>query len=144
MDPANLMVRIVAVPTWSRDSTVRICSLSRSVSFRASRIRLSEILNQILPSSSKISKKPLYFFCFVTSSWLFLSLKNDVNVPSKSKKQKTLERKKYFSWRHWRKDWDPDPWHFGTLVQILYLFCFGLRAFFMINTGWCLYRQNVF
>ncbi len=42
----------------------------------------------------------------------FLSVKNDVNVPSKSKKQKNLET--FFCWRlegHWRKyqDLDPDP-----------------------------------
>jgi hypothetical protein len=31
------------------------------------------------------SKKRLGFYCFVTSLWLFMvSLKNDVNVPSKS------------------------------------------------------------
>jgi hypothetical protein len=41
----------------------------------------------ILPSSSKNSKKNLDSYCFVTSLD-FLSLKNDVNVPSKSNKQK--------------------------------------------------------
>jgi hypothetical protein len=35
------------------------------------------------------SKKNLDFYCFVTSFWL-LSLKTYVNVPSKSKKQKTF------------------------------------------------------
>jgi hypothetical protein len=39
------------------------------------------------PSSSKKSKKNLDSYCFVTS-FGFLSLKNDVNVPSKSNKQK--------------------------------------------------------
>jgi hypothetical protein len=41
----------------------------------------------ILLSSSKNSKKNLDSYCFVTSLD-FLSLKNDVNVPSKSYKQK--------------------------------------------------------
>ncbi len=39
-------------------------------------------------SSSKNSKKNLDFYCFVTS------LKTDSNVPSKSKKQNTLKKKK--------------------------------------------------
>jgi hypothetical protein len=34
-------------------------------------------------------KKNLDFYCYVTSLWV-LSLKTDVNVPSKSKKQKNL------------------------------------------------------
>ncbi len=46
---------------------------------------------QILPSSSKNSEKNLYFYCTVL--WLhydFLSLKSDVNKPSKCRKQKIL------------------------------------------------------
>jgi hypothetical protein len=50
-----------------------------SVCFWASWIR-------ILPSSSTKSKKNLDSYCFVTS-FLLLSLKNYVNVPSKSNKQ---------------------------------------------------------
>jgi hypothetical protein len=50
---------------------------------------------RILPSSSKNSKKNLDFYSFVIFLCLFLFLKNDVNVPLKSKKQKNLE-KKYF------------------------------------------------
>jgi hypothetical protein len=42
---------------------------------------------RILTSSGKNSNKNLHFYCFVTVLWL-LSLKNDVNVPSKSNKQK--------------------------------------------------------
>ncbi len=47
-----------------------------------------------------------------TVLWLLydnLSLKNDVNVPLKSNKQKNLL---FFCWRlegHWRKEQDPDP-----------------------------------
>jgi len=43
-------------------------------------------------SSSKNSKKNLDSYCFVTFFCL-LTLKNDVNVPSKSNKQKNLEKK---------------------------------------------------
>jgi hypothetical protein len=39
--------------------------------------------------SIKNSKKNLDSYCFVNALSLFLSLKNDVNVTSKSKKQKT-------------------------------------------------------
>jgi hypothetical protein len=54
--------------------------------------------------SSKNSKENLDSYCFVTSLWLFI-LENDVNVPSKSDKQKNLEIKISFfnfllaSWR---------------------------------------------
>jgi hypothetical protein len=41
-------------------------------------------------SSSKHSKKPLDSYCFVTFFFDLLSLKNYVNVPSKSKKQKNV------------------------------------------------------
>ncbi len=41
----------------------------------------------ILQSFSKNSKKNLYFYCFVSSLWL-LSMKDNVNVSSKSNKQK--------------------------------------------------------
>jgi hypothetical protein len=51
-------------------------------------IRKSELMIRILQSSSKISEKNLDSYCFLTSLGL-LSLKNDVNVPSKSNKQKT-------------------------------------------------------
>jgi hypothetical protein len=44
---------------------------------------------RILLSSSKNIIKILDYYCFVTSFGL-LSLKNDVNVPSKSNKQKNL------------------------------------------------------
>jgi hypothetical protein len=44
---------------------------------------------RIFLSSSKNSKKNPNSYCFVTSLWL---LKNDVNVPSKSNKQKNLEK----------------------------------------------------
>jgi hypothetical protein len=40
-------------------------------------------------------KKNRAFYCFVTSLWL-LSLKNDINVPSKRKKHKNLREKKLF------------------------------------------------
>jgi hypothetical protein len=43
----------------------------------------------ILLSSSKNNKKNLDSYCYVTFLD-FLSLKNDINVPSKSKKQKTF------------------------------------------------------
>jgi hypothetical protein len=72
-----------------------------SVCFWASRIRIH-------PSSSKKSKKNLVS----TVLWLlydFLSLKNDVNVPSISRKKK----KTYLCWfleNHWRKVQDPDPY----------------------------------
>ncbi len=56
-------------------------------------IRKSELMIRILQSSSKISEKNLDSYCFLTSLGL-LSLKNDVNVPSKSNKQKTY----YFCW----------------------------------------------
>jgi hypothetical protein len=42
-----------------------------------------------LPSSSKNSTKNLYFYCFVTF-YNFLSLKNDVNVSSKTNKQNSF------------------------------------------------------
>jgi hypothetical protein len=56
------------------------------------RIRL-----QILLSSSKTNKKNLDSYCFVTSLD-FLSLKNDVNVPSKSNKHKKFSFKIGFCW----------------------------------------------
>jgi hypothetical protein len=48
---------------------------------------------RILPLSRKNSKKNIDSYCFVTSL-IFLSLKNYINVPSKSNKKKNLERKK--------------------------------------------------
>jgi hypothetical protein len=58
----------------------------------------SEVRNRIriLLSSSKNSKKNLDSYCSVTVLWLlfvFLSLKNDVNVPSKSIKRKNFKNK---------------------------------------------------
>jgi hypothetical protein len=47
------------------------------------------------PPSSKNIKKNIDSYCFVTF-FDFLSLENDVNVPSKSNKQKTLRKKKFF------------------------------------------------
>jgi hypothetical protein len=51
-------------------------------------------ISQIWPGSgsSKNSKKNIDSYCFVTSLYDFLSLKNDVNVPSKSNKQKKLRK----------------------------------------------------
>ncbi len=45
---------------------------------------------RILLSVSKNSKKNLDSYCFVTSFGLFLSLKNNLYVPSKGNKQKTF------------------------------------------------------
>ncbi len=42
-------------------------------------------------SSSKNSKKTLDSFCFFILLFDFLSLKNDINVPSKRNKQKNLK-----------------------------------------------------
>ncbi len=50
-------------------------------------------------SSSKNSKKNLDSYCFVISLGLFLSLNNDVNVQSKSNKQKNSFKKLVFCWR---------------------------------------------
>jgi hypothetical protein len=47
-------------------------------------------------SSSKNSKKNLDPYCFVTFCDFFLSLKNDVNVASKSKKVTKLGKIKFF------------------------------------------------
>ncbi len=54
----------------------------------------------ILISSIKNGKKTLDSYCVVTSLWLFI-FKNDVNVPSKSNKQKNLEKNSFLlaSWR---------------------------------------------
>jgi hypothetical protein len=55
-------------------------------------------------------KKYLDFYCFVTL-YDFLSLKNDVNVPSKRNKHKNF-KKIIFWWHlqgHWRKEQDPEP-----------------------------------
>jgi hypothetical protein len=81
---------------WINTHTGKQCSGSGSVSFEASSIGIyySEvrITNRILPSSSKNSKKNLYFYCFVTSLWLF-NFEDDVNVPSKIRSKK---RNKFF------------------------------------------------
>ena len=78
------------------------CSGSGSVGticFWASwiRIRISNLYVRIriLPPTSKKFKKNLDFYCL----WLlndFLSLKNDVNVPSERNKHKNLREKKLF------------------------------------------------
>jgi hypothetical protein len=47
----------------------------------------SEVRIRILPSSSKNSKKNLYFYCFVIPFYDVLVLEDDVNVPSKHNKQ---------------------------------------------------------
>jgi hypothetical protein len=52
---------------------------------------------RILLSLSKYSKKNLDFYCFVTS-FDFLSLKNDVKVPSKSNMQENIFFKLVFCW----------------------------------------------
>jgi hypothetical protein len=44
-------------------------------------------------------KKNLDFYYFVTL-FVFLSLKKDVNVPSKSNKQKKYNKKLVFCWHH--------------------------------------------
>jgi hypothetical protein len=51
----------------------------------------------ILLSSCKNSKKNLDSYYFVTL-FDYLSLKKDVNVPSKSNKQKKLNKKLVFCW----------------------------------------------
>jgi hypothetical protein len=72
---------------------IKQCCGSGSTCFWASRIRihLSEvwIRIRILLSTCKNSKKNLDSYYFVTL-FDFLSLKNDVNVPLKSNKQKKL------------------------------------------------------
>jgi hypothetical protein len=53
----------------------------------------------------KNSKKNLDSYCFMTSSGLFI-LKNYVNVPSKTNKQKTFIKKIVFCWlleSQWQK-----------------------------------------
>jgi hypothetical protein len=49
-----------------------------------------EVWIRILLSPSKNCKRNLDSYCFVASFWLFISLKNDVNVPLKSNKQKNF------------------------------------------------------
>ncbi len=76
-----------------------------SICFWAIRIRL-----RILQSSSKNCKKTL----IPTVLWLlydFLSLKNDVNIPTESNKQKNLDKNKFLlkSWKSLTKKQDPDP-----------------------------------
>jgi hypothetical protein len=77
----------------------RQCSGSESRSagstfFRASRIR-------ILLSASINSKKNIDFYHFVISFVLFI-FENDVNVPSKSNKQKKPWKKNNFMFTSWR------------------------------------------
>jgi hypothetical protein len=82
------------------------------------RIRISNLLVRIrfririLSSTSKKMKKNLDFYCFATSLW-YLSLKNDINVPSKRNKHRNLKKEKnIICWHlegHWRKEPDPEP-----------------------------------
>jgi hypothetical protein len=70
-----------------------------SVCFWASRIRIRNLFVRIriLPSTSKKwKKKDFNFYCFERLLYDFLSLKNDVAVPSKSTKHKNLEKKIFF------------------------------------------------
>ncbi len=62
---------------------IRICRIQMFLGLLdPDRIRQSEVWIRILLSSSKNSKKNLDSYYFVTS-YCFLSLKNDVNLPSK-------------------------------------------------------------
>ncbi len=68
---------------------------------------------------AKIVRTTFDSYCFVTSFDLS-SLKNDVNVPSKSNKQKNLFLISFF-WRlegQWRKKQDPDPLVRGMAPRI--------------------------
>ncbi len=90
---------------WIRycNDTYKQCCGSGSVGSVGS-VCLWANLIWILLSSSKNSNTNFDSYCFVTSFWLFLSLKNDVNVSSKSSKENTLE--KYFCCHlegQWRK-----------------------------------------
>jgi hypothetical protein len=67
----------------------RICTLCFWASWIWIRKPEVRIWIRILLSSSKNSKKNIDSYCYVTSLWLF-TLKNDVNVLSKSNKQKNL------------------------------------------------------
>ncbi len=64
---------------------------------------------RIFPSSSKNSKKNLYFYCFVTSLWILI-FEEWLNVPSKStgNKQKKLDFLGCLE-GHWQKEQDPEP-----------------------------------
>ncbi len=113
---------------------IRIRRIRMPLCFRASWIRVL-IRNlfvriRILPSRSKKWRKTLIFTVF----WLrydFISLKNDVNVPSKRNKHKNVEKKKFcllVSWRSLTKSArsasgsvsykygseDPDPYQYVT------------------------------
>jgi hypothetical protein len=76
-----------------------------SICFWASRIRIHSSVVwirirlwpriRILLSASKNSKKNLDTYCFVTSFGLFI-FENDVNVPSKSNKQKNILQNLFF------------------------------------------------
>ncbi len=76
--------------------------IRRSICFWASRFRIrihkSETLIRILLSLSKIVRKTL-IPPFLWLLYDFLSLKNYVNVPSKSNRQKKLGKKLLKSWR---------------------------------------------
>ncbi len=85
-------------------------SLDENVITEVFRIRKSEvwIRTRILLKSCKNSKKTLDFHCFVIS-YNFSSVKNNVNVPSKSNKKETKEKNNFLlaSWRSLKRDTDP-------------------------------------
>ncbi len=72
--------KITRFPNWNKPHSCIQCCGSGSVRFWTFRIR-------ILRSSSKNIKKKLDFYCFGIL-YDFLSLKNEVSVPSKSKKNR--------------------------------------------------------
>ncbi len=125
-----------------------------SVYFWASWIRIrihkSNVWIRILLSLSHNCKKNFDFYCFVTSFWL-LSLKNDVNVPSKSNKQQNFQKNSFLlaSWRSMKKisgfvsasgsisqrhrsaDPDPDPDPHQTVMDPQHGFKDLLRVYIM-------------
>ncbi len=72
-----------------RQGLITHINKSSTVAEKPIRIHYLEGRIRILLTSSKNTKKNLDFHCFVTS-YEFLSLKNDVNVTTKSNKQKNL------------------------------------------------------
>ncbi len=95
MEKINCLLLFVAV-NFTKFKIIWFFAVFRiHMFFWASRIRIHQsdvwirLRIRILPSSCKNSKKNLDSFYFVTL-FDFLSLKNDVNVPSKSSWQKKL------------------------------------------------------
>ncbi len=88
---------------WSSGQIKKQCCGSESGSTGSTCFWSSWIRIRILLSLSKYSKNNLDFYCFVTL-WLFdfLSLKNDVKVPSKSKMQENFFKKISFLLASWR------------------------------------------